>query len=63
MILYDFKTDYVDKNSTIALEKISKNYRGQMNLYREALENISGKPVKAAYLCLLSIGKTLLIEK
>lgn len=63
LILYDFKTDYVDQNSTIAIEKISKNYRGQMNLYREALENISGKPVKAAYLCLLSIGKTLLIEK
>ncbi|KRN54261.1 helicase-exonuclease AddAB subunit AddA [Carnobacterium divergens] len=54
IILYDFKTDYVPKNGT---EKIIQKYRGQLNLYQEALSSILGKPVKKSYICLLSIGE------
>ncbi|MDT1938806.1 MULTISPECIES: helicase-exonuclease AddAB subunit AddA [Carnobacterium] len=60
IVLYDFKTDSVPKNGT---EKIIQKYRGQLNLYQEALASILGKPVKESYICLLSIGEVFQIKK
>lgn len=54
VILYDFKTDYLGEDpSEQMLTKIIDKYRGQLNLYRAALEEMTGKPVTAAYLCFL----------
>lgn len=50
IILYDFKTNHLGKNKDADRQKIIDNYRGQLNLYKEALESIIGKPVKASYL-------------
>lgn len=61
VILYDFKTDHLGKDLEGGRKRVVDNYRGQLNLYREALESIIGKPVKAVYLCLLSVGETILM--
>jgi len=54
-VIVDYKTDYV--NSPERINQIVKRYRMQMDLYAEALEQITGKPVKEKILYLLSINK------
>ncbi|MGX6961329.1 helicase-exonuclease AddAB subunit AddA [Vagococcus xieshaowenii] len=55
LILFDFKTDYVDvKNKQAAIEKIKKNYKGQLHLYKQALEAEKKRPVTAVQLVLLA---------
>ncbi len=58
LILFDFKTDYIGQN----LDKVIDKYRGQMIVYREALEEIKQKKVTETYLCLLSINENVLID-
>ena len=58
IILFDFKTDYVGDNVGQIIDK----YRGQMIVYREALEQIKKKKVKETYLCLLSAQQNIIIE-
>ncbi len=54
LILYDFKTDYVPKDATIEeLSSIKKKYIGQLNLYRQALEQIKQRKVTSVKLILL----------
>ena len=54
LILYDFKTDYVPEAADEAFfEKIKAKYRGQLNLYQSALEQIKGKKVTSVKLILL----------
>lgn len=57
-ILLDYKNSYInpEKRETI-LQKLKETYGGQIQLYKEALELIKGKPVKACYLYLFSEGK------
>lgn len=50
-VLVDYKTDYVDSPERI--NELAQRYRIQMDLYAEALEQITGKPVKERILCLL----------
>jgi ATP-dependent helicase/nuclease subunit A len=50
-VLVDYKTDYVDSPQKV--KELAERYRIQMNLYAEALEQITGKPVKERILCLL----------
>ncbi|WP_034550152.1 helicase-exonuclease AddAB subunit AddA [Carnobacterium funditum] len=54
LILFDYKTDQVAHYGPTAGEKMLEKYKGQMNLYRNALELILNKPVTQAYLCLLA---------
>ena len=52
--LYDLKTDYYSAKREAHL---IHRYRGQINLYKEALEKAKQKPVKAAYLIFLQGNK------
>lgn len=61
LILFDYKTDQVARYGRDAGEKMLEKYKGQMNLYRMALESILDKPVTAAYLCLLASGEIITI--
>ncbi len=54
-ILVDYKTDYVNSGEKLLLLK--ERYRIQLDLYSEALEQITGKPVKERILYLLSINQ------
>ncbi|MDE1548786.1 helicase-exonuclease AddAB subunit AddA [Jeotgalibaca caeni] len=58
ILLFDFKTDYVGENLKGLLDK----YRGQMIVYREALEDIKKKKVTETYLCFLSTNENVLVE-
>ncbi|WP_373816673.1 PD-(D/E)XK nuclease family protein, partial [Jeotgalibaca porci] len=58
IILFDFKTDYVGNQ----VDKIINKYRGQMIVYREALEQIKNKKVTETYLCLLNTQENVIIE-
>ncbi|MGP6147516.1 helicase-exonuclease AddAB subunit AddA [Jeotgalibaca sp. A122] len=58
IILFDFKTDYVGDN----LDQLVNKYRGQMIVYREALEEIKKKKVTETYLCLLNIQQNILVD-
>lgn len=54
IILFDYKTDYVDKkNLDSAIELIKQKYQGQLRLYEQALTSFSNLKVKAKYLILL----------
>ncbi|MEG0250084.1 MAG: UvrD-helicase domain-containing protein [Peptostreptococcus sp.] len=54
LILLDYKTDYVnDKN----YEEVTKRYKVQLELYKKAMEDISGRRVSKTYIYLFSIGK------
>ena len=54
LILYDFKTDYVPKEAgEEEFQKIKQKYTGQLNLYRLALEEATGKKVTQVKLILL----------
>ena len=48
------------KNSTLKSEELLKSrYRQQLDIYAEALEKITQKPVKERYLFLLGEGKSI----
>ncbi|MDR0921884.1 MAG: helicase-exonuclease AddAB subunit AddA [Lactobacillales bacterium] len=58
LILFDYKTDYLSKNVTQREEEtVIKRYRGQLELYKKALERAEGKTVQKSVLILLSINK------
>ncbi len=53
--ILDYKTDTMTEEvAETAKEKLRKRYDVQMNLYKEALERIWKKPVKAAHLYFFS---------
>lgn len=56
LILYDLKTDYYTPERE---GQLLTRYRGQLNLYKEALEKAKKKPVKAAYLIFLQGDKAI----
>ncbi|MEW9121253.1 MAG: helicase-exonuclease AddAB subunit AddA [Thermotaleaceae bacterium] len=53
-VLVDYKTDYVGINNQT---DIIENYRVQIELYKEALEKITGKGVKESYLYLFHLDQ------
>lgn len=62
LVLFDYKTDFLPVNaSQEQIEKIVKKYRGQLYLYRLALEQATGLPVKKTALILLSARKVIFI--
>lgn len=54
VILIDYKTDYVQLGKE---EEIINKYKVQIKYYKEAVEKITGKRVKEAYLYLFGINK------
>ncbi|MBR6472182.1 MAG: PD-(D/E)XK nuclease family protein, partial [Firmicutes bacterium] len=58
LVLLDYKTNYIDKRDPgRSIEKVRDIYRGQLLLYKDALEQITGKNVKEVYLYLFSAGE------
>lgn len=52
-LLLDYKTDRISSGQ---LEQSAVRYRGQLNLYARAVENILGRKVKEKHLYLFSLG-------
>ena len=52
--MYDLKTDYFTAGRE---QQLVNRYRGQINLYKNALEKAKQKPVEAAYLIFLQGNK------
>ncbi|MEG0553781.1 MAG: hypothetical protein RR533_09720, partial [Carnobacterium sp.] len=63
VVLFDYKTDQVDRYGLAAGEKMLEKYKGQMNLYRKALEITLNKPVTQVYLCLLANNELVLVNE
>ncbi|SNS10057.1 DNA helicase/exodeoxyribonuclease V, subunit A [Anaerovirgula multivorans] len=60
LILIDYKSDYVPNgNTSIIIQK----YEVQLQLYKEALEKITGKNVKESYIYLLDIDTAVRLEQ
>ncbi|HEY8552786.1 MAG TPA: 3'-5' exonuclease, partial [Thermaerobacter sp.] len=53
LLLLDFKTDEPRGRT---LEELAALYAGQVRVYRRALSEITGRPVKEAYLVFLAVG-------
>ena len=58
LVLVDYKTDYVEKDET---ELISK-YKVQLDLYKQALEEGTGKKVSEVYIYSLYLNKEIKID-
>lgn len=54
LILIDYKNSYVGRGRSAS--EAAENYRGQIALYKEALEGATGKRVKEAYIFLFGTG-------
>ncbi|SAM74223.1 ATP-dependent helicase/nuclease subunit A [Enterococcus faecium] len=54
LFMYDLKTDYFTAGRE---QQLVNRYRGQINLYKNALEKAKQKPVEAAYLIFLQGNK------
>ncbi|HEY8394634.1 MAG TPA: UvrD-helicase domain-containing protein [Thermaerobacter sp.] len=54
LLLLDFKTD---EPAGRPLEEMARRYHTQVRLYRRALEEITGRPVREAYLYFLAVGE------
>lgn len=55
--LFDYKTDYLQPGDEQAKQKIIERYKGQLNLYATALENILGQEITHRYLYLLETSE------
>ncbi len=56
-VLVDYKTDYVRKE-----EELLHRYKIQLQLYKNALESLTGLPVKAAYIYSFKLGKEIEVK-
>ena len=62
-VLVDYKSNYIDKeNLETEMERLRADYLPQLALYREALEGVTGVPVKKAVLYLFGIDKEISID-
>ncbi|WP_198022518.1 helicase-exonuclease AddAB subunit AddA [Carnobacterium pleistocenium] len=61
IVLFDYKTDRVSHYGPQAGQNMIEKYKGQMNLYRSALESILDKKVTETYLCLLDTGEIVFV--
>lgn len=59
VVLFDYKTDRLDRFKERAHEEMIRKYKGQLLLYKAALQSILDKPVTETYLCLLDSGEVL----
>ena len=62
--LFDYKTDHVNVQAVAqSTAKIVDRYRGQVNLYATALTQMTGQPVTAQYLYLLTTGELVSVPR
>jgi ATP-dependent helicase/nuclease subunit A len=59
LVVLDYKTDYTGKSG---VDAIASTYRVQVELYKEALEKLLEKPVKASYLYFFDAGTGVKVE-
>jgi ATP-dependent helicase/nuclease subunit A len=59
IVLVDYKTDYVENGN---LENLAQKYKVQLNLYKTALEEATGKKVEESYIYSLYLNKEIRIE-
>lgn len=59
LILFDYKTDHLDRHhvNEARLHQLIEKYRGQLNLYEEALSNMLQRPVTHKFLYFLSANR------
>jgi ATP-dependent helicase/nuclease subunit A len=60
LVLLDYKTDYVEKNQG---EKLVEKYRAQLQWYKRALEQMTGKKVKETLIYSFRLSKSLTVDK
>ncbi|MBP5750350.1 MAG: helicase-exonuclease AddAB subunit AddA [Firmicutes bacterium] len=62
-VLADYKSNYIDKKDLDAeMKRLRAEYLPQLALYREALEGVTGMPVKKAVLYLFGIDQEISID-
>ena len=61
--LIDYKSNYVNREDPDDKNRIKSMYEMQIDIYRDALETVTGKEVKEAYLYLTRIGEALEIPR
>ena len=54
-MVVDFKSDYIPQKNM--MEVVVNRYKIQIDLYKEALEKITGRKVKESYIYLLRYGE------
>ncbi|WEV70178.1 helicase-exonuclease AddAB subunit AddA [Lactobacillus sp. ESL0785] len=63
IILFDYKTDHVDKNNLVqAIAKIKQKYTGQLRLYEQALNSFAKQKVIHKYLILLDAKRAVEVK-
>ena len=61
-VLIDYKSNYVDKSDLeVAFQELRRSYIPQLAQYKDALQRLTGKPVKQAVLYLFGLGEELAI--
>ena len=63
LVLFDYKTDAIQRFGDRGIEIMLEKYQGQVNLYDLALENILGKKVKESYLVLLDTNQIVQVNQ
>lgn len=58
-VLMDYKTDYVSKGRA---KEVAMSHAKQLRLYKSALEELTGIPVKECWIHLLSTGESVLVQ-
>ncbi len=58
-VLIDYKTDYVPKDRA---KEVAMSHAKQLRLYKSALEELTGIPVKECWIHLLSTGESVLVQ-
>ena len=58
-VLIDYKTDYVPKGGA---KEVAMSHAKQLRLYKSALEELTGIPVKECWIHLLSTGESVLVQ-
>jgi ATP-dependent helicase/nuclease subunit A len=59
-VLIDYKTDFVPEG--VAPEQAAEKHRLQIDLYKKALESLTGKTVRESYIHLLRIGESVRMD-
>ena len=59
IILVDYKTDYVENNNE---QELVDKYKGQLNIYKKAIEQALNKKVKEVYLYSIYLDKEILVK-
>ena len=59
IVIVDYKTDYIDDDNK---QEVINRYKKQMELYSDALSNLTGKKVKESYLYLFNADEEVRVQ-